>query len=134
MKEVFVVVKNIGFCFGVDSKKRHNCVHSAYLSFFNIVSTPCLKKASNEITSADGIIHLENIEPIKFSDVFQYCGKQLALCYDNKLRMCRVYRITFECEGRVITMPFVLDKSLTTPGVLGGVALESLKIQSFAGI
>ena len=93
-------MKNIGSCFGVDSKRRHNCAHLAYSSFFNIAGTLYLKKTSDEITSADGIIHLENIEPIKFSDVFQYCGKQFALCYDNKLRTCRVCRITFECEDR----------------------------------
>ncbi|MGN1156296.1 MAG: hypothetical protein ACI4TK_08980 [Agathobacter sp.] len=63
-------MKNIGSCFGVDSKRRHNCAHLAYLSFFNIAATPCLKKTGDEITSADGIIHLENIEQIKFSDIF----------------------------------------------------------------
>lgn len=38
-----------------------------------------------------------------------------------------MYRITFECEGRVQALPFVVDKSLTIPGLLGKVAIEILK-------
>ena len=49
MKEVFVEVKNYGSCFGVNSKRRDNCVHLAYLSFFNIVATPCLKKQATRL-------------------------------------------------------------------------------------
>ena len=49
MKEVFVEVKNFGSCFGVNSKRRHNCVHLAYLSFFNIVATPCLKTQATRL-------------------------------------------------------------------------------------
>ena len=45
----------------------------------------------------------------------------------KKLRICRMYRITFECEGRVQALPFVVDKSLTIPGLLGKVAIEILK-------
>ena len=75
----------------------------------------------------DGIIQLENIEPMDFSEAFHFCGKQLALCHDNKLRKCCMYRITFECEGRVQALPFVVDKSLTIPGLLGKVAIEILK-------
>lgn len=125
--ELYVEVQNIGFCFGVNAKMMHNYIHPAYLSFFNIAAAPCLNKINDEIVSADGIIHFENIELMNFSKMFHYCGKQLALCHDNKLRVCRVYRITFECEGRLQTMPFVVDKCLTTSGLLGKVAIAFLK-------
>ena len=124
--ELYIEVKNIGFCFGVDVMRKRNYVHPAFLSFFNIEATPCHMNTSDEMVPDDGIIHLENIEPMNFSDAFHYCGKKLALCNDNKLRICRMYRITFECEYRVLTMPFVVDESLTIPGQLGKVAMESL--------
>lgn len=125
--ELYVEVQNVGFSFGVDAKRKCNYVHPAFLSFFNIADTLCLKKASDEIVSADDFIHLENIESMNFSEVFHYCGKQLALCHDHKLRICRIYRFTFECEGRVLTMPFVVDESLTIPGQLGKVAIDTLR-------
>lgn len=125
--ELYVEVQNIGFCFGIDVTRKYNYVHPAFLSFFSIAATPCLKRTGDEVVSPDGIIHLENIVPMNFSEVFHYCGKQLALCHDNKLRICRVYRFMFVCEGRVLAMPFVVDNSLTTSGLLGKVAIESLK-------
>ena len=120
-------MQNVGFGFGVDAKRKRNYVHPAFLSFFNFAATPCHMNTSDEMVPDDGIIHLENIEPMDFSEAFHFCGKQLALCHDNKLRICRMYRITFECEGRVQALPFVVDKSLTIPGLLGKVAIEILK-------
>ena len=124
--EIYVEVRNVGFGFGVDAKRKRNYVHPTFLSFFNFAATPCHMNTSDEMVPDDGIIHLENIEPMDFSEAFHFCGKQLALCHDNKLRICRMYRITFECEGRVQTLPFVADKSLTVPGLLGKVAIKSL--------
>lgn len=123
--ELYVEVQNFGFCFGVDVMRKRNYVHPAFLSFFNIEATPCHMNTSDEIVPDDGIIHLENIEPMNFSDAFHYCGKKLALCNNNKLRICRMYRITFECEDRIQTLLFVVDKSLTVPGLLGKSAMES---------
>lgn len=126
MKEMYVEVQNVGFGFGVDTKRKRNYVHPAFLSFFNIANTPCHMNTSDEMVPDDGIIHLEYIEQMNFSEAFHYSGKQLALCHDNKLRICRMYRIKFECEGRALTMPFVVDRSLTVPGLLGKVAIEYL--------
>ena len=124
--EIYVEVRNVGFGFGVDAKRKRNYVHPAFLSFFNIAAMPCHMNTNDEMVPDDGIIHLENIEPMDFSEAFHFCGKQLALCHDNKLRKCCMYRITFECEGRVQTLPFVVDKSLTVSGLLGKVAIKSL--------
>ena len=124
--EIYVEVRNVGFGFGVDAKRKRNYVHPTFLSFFNFAATPCHMNTSDEMVPDDGIIHLENIEPMDFSEAFHFCGKQLALCHDNKLRICRMYRITFECEDKALTMPFVVDKSLTVPGLLGKVAIKSL--------
>ena len=99
--EIYVEVRNVGFGFGVDAKRKRNYVHPTFLSFFNFAATPCHMNTSDEMVPDDGIIHLENIEPMDFSEAFHFCGKQLALCHDNKLRKCCMYRITFECEGRV---------------------------------
>lgn len=125
-RELFVKVKNVGFGFGVNAKRKRNYVHPTFLSFFNIAAKPCHMNTGDEMVPDNGIIHLENIEPMDFSEAFHYCGKQLALCHDNKLRKCRMYRITFEYESRVQALPFVVDKSLTVPGLLGKVAIESL--------
>ena len=124
--EIYVEVWNVGFGFGVDAKRKRNYVHPAFLSFFSFAAKPYHMNTSDEMVPDDGIIHLENIEPMDFSEAFHFCGKQLALCHDNKLRKCRMYRITFECEGRVQTLPFVVDKSLTVSGLLGKVAIKSL--------
>ena len=124
--ELYVEVQNVGFGFGVDTKRKRNYVHPTFLFFFNFAATPCHMNTSDEMVPDDGIIHLENIEPMDFSEAFHFCGKQLALFHDNKLRKCRMYRITFECEGRVQALPFVVDKSLTIPGLLGKVAIKSL--------
>ena len=124
--ELYVEVRNVGFGFGVDAKRKRNYVHPTFLSFFNFAATPCHMNTSDEMVPDDGIIHLENIEPMDFSEAFHFCGKQLVLCHDKKLRICRMYRITFECEGRVQALPFVVDKSLTVSGLLGKVAIKSL--------
>ena len=124
--EMYVEMQNVGFGFGVDAKRKRNYVHPAFLSFFNFAATPCHMITSDNMVLDDGIIHLENIKPMDFSEAFHYCGKQLALCHDNKLRICRMYRITFECEDKALTMPFVVDKSMTGLGLLGKVAIESL--------
>ena len=124
--EMYVEMQNVGFGFGVDAKRKRNYVHPAFLSFCNFAATPCHMITSDNMVLDDGIIHLENIKPMDFSEAFHYCGKQLALCHDNKLRICRMDRITFECEDKALTMPFVVDKSLTVLGLLGKVAIESL--------
>ncbi len=64
--ELYVEVQNVGFSFGVDAKRKCNYVHPAFLSFFNIADTLCLKKASDEIVSNNltPLFHVNHIEPL----------------------------------------------------------------------
>lgn len=101
--EIYAKVGGVGFCFMIDDKRKHNYVHPTFLSFFNI------GEASK----------FENIEPVKFSDIFLYRGRQLALCHDNKLRICKVWRFSFEYEGKQFTKLFLCDNSLVVPVILG---------------
>ena len=68
MKEMYIEVQNVGFGFVVDAKRKRNYVHPAFLSFFNIEAASSHKNTSNEIVPDNGIIHLENIEPMNFSE------------------------------------------------------------------
>lgn len=81
--ELYVEVQNVGFGFGVDTKRKRNYVHPAFLSFFSFAAKPYHMNTSDEMVPDDGIIHLENIEPMDFSEAFHFCGKQLVLCHDK---------------------------------------------------
>ena len=51
MKAMYVEVQNVGFGFGVDTKRKRNYVHPAFLSFFNFAATPCHKNTNDEMMS-----------------------------------------------------------------------------------
>lgn len=88
----------------------HNYIHPTYLSLFNIAAAPCLNKTSDEIVSADGIIHLENIEPMNFSKVFHYCGKQIGQfsLYFFNLKTNKQLSLTYAGEYKTALIIFVL--------------------------
>lgn len=56
---------------------------------------------------------------IPLNNVFHYVGKKAGRCKDNKLRVCKVFMLEFEYEGCTFSFPFLLDKSLKTPAILG---------------
>lgn len=62
---------------------------------------------------------LEYVNAINTNDVFHYAGKKVVRCMDNKLRECKVFMLGFEYEGCTFSFPFLLDKSLNIPAVIG---------------
>ena len=59
------------------------------------------------------------VDSISTNDVFYYTGKKEGRCKDNKLRVCKVFKFGFEYEGCTFSFPFLLDKSLNIPAVIG---------------
>ena len=59
------------------------------------------------------------VDSISTNDVFHYVGKNVGRCKDNKLRVCKVFMLGFEYEGCIFSFPFLLDKSLNVPAILG---------------
>ena len=59
------------------------------------------------------------VNAISFGDVFHYVGKKVGRCSDNKLRLCKVFMFGFEYEGCTFSFPFLLDKSLDKPALIG---------------
>ena len=61
----------------------------------------------------------EYVDSISTNDVFHYVGKKVGRCKDNKLRVCKVFKFGFEHEECTFSFPFLLDKSLDEPAILG---------------
>ena len=59
------------------------------------------------------------VDSISTNDVFHYVGKKVGRCNDNKLRVCKSFMLGFEHEGCTFSFPFLLDKSLDEPAILG---------------
>ena len=67
------------------------------------------------------------VDSISTNDVFHYVGKKVARCKDNKLRICKVFKFGFEYEGYTFSFPFLLDKSLNVPAILGFESYNKLR-------
>ena len=63
---------------------------------------------------------------INTDDVCQYVGKQVGRCKDNKLRVCKVFCLGFEHEECTFSFPFLRDKSLDVPAILGREAFNRI--------
>lgn len=68
----------------------------------------------------------EYVDSTCTNDVFHYVGKKVGRCKDNKLRICKVFRFGFECEGCTFSFPFLLDKSLDKSAILGKESLNHI--------
>lgn len=68
----------------------------------------------------------EYADSINFNNVFHYVGKKVGRCKDNKLRICKVFMLEFEYEGYTFSFPFLLDKSLDKPAILGRESLNHI--------
>ena len=66
------------------------------------------------------------VDSISTNDVFHYVGKKVGRCNDNKLRVCKVFIFEFEYEGCTFSFPFLLDKSLNKPAILGRESLNHI--------
>ena len=132
MNEIFIQVKGIGFTFLLDKRMKHNLISPAFLAFFNLGERQMYSLPENNIGEVNTKPAYDNLQPflpdyvdsINTSDVFHYVGKEVGRCEDNKLRVCKVIMLGFEYEGCTFSFPFLLDKSLDEPAILGKESLN----------
>ena len=134
MNEIFIHIKGIGFTFLLDKRMKHNLISPAFLAFFNLEERQMYSLPENNIGEVNTNPVYDNLQPflpdyvdsISTNDVFHYVGKKVGRCKDNKLRVCKVFRLRFEHEGCTFSFPFILDKSLDVPAILGREAFNRI--------
>ncbi len=134
MNEIFIQIKGIGFTFLLDKRMKHNLISPAFLAFFNFGGRQMYSLSENNIGEVNTNPVYDNLQPflpdyvdsISTNDVFHYVGKKVGRCKDNKLRVCKVFRLGFEHEGCTFSFPFILDKSLDVPAMLGREAFNRI--------
>lgn len=127
MNEIFIQIKGIGFTFLLDKRIKHNLISPTFLAFFNLGGRQMYSLPENNIGKVNTKPVYDNLQPflpdyvdsISPNDVFHYVGKKVGKCKDNKLRVCKVFMLEFEYEGCTFSFPFLLDKSLKIPTILG---------------
>lgn len=127
MNEIFIQIKGIGFTFLLDKRIKHNLISPTFLAFFNLGGRQMYSLPENNIGKVNTKPAYDNLLPflpdyvdsISTNDVFHYVGKKVGRCKDNKLRVCKVFKFEFEYEGYTFSFPFLLDKSLNVPAILG---------------
>lgn len=125
--KIFIQVKGIGFTFFIDKRMKHNLTSPAFLAFFHLGERQMYSLSENNIREVNTKPAYDNLRPflpdyvdsISTNDVFHYVGKNVGRCKDNKLRVCKVFMLGFEYEGCIFSFPFLLDKSLNVPAILG---------------
>lgn len=134
MNEIFIHIKGISFTFLLDKRMKHNLISPAFLAFFNLEERQIYSLPENNIGEVNTNPVYDNLQPflpdyvdsISTNDVFHYVGKKVGRCKDNKLRVCKVFRLGFEHEGCTFSFPFILDKSLDVPAMLGREAFNRI--------
>lgn len=132
--KIFIQVKGIGFTFLIDKRMKHNLISPAFLAFFNLGEKQMYSLSENNIGEVNTKPAYDNLQPfipdyvdsISTNDVFHYVGKKVGRCKDNKLRACKVFMLGFEHEGYTFSFPFLLDKSLNEPAILGRESLSHI--------
>ena len=132
--EIFIQVKSIGFTLLLDKRMKHNLISPAFMTFFNLRKRQMYSFPDNdirEVNTKPAYNHLqpflpEYVDSISTNDVFHYVGKKVGRCKDNKLRICKVFRFGFEYKGYTFSFPFLLDKSLDKPAILGKESLNHI--------
>lgn len=125
--EIFIKVRGIGFTFFLDKQMKHNLISPAFLTFFNFRQKQMYSLSENNIREVNTKPAYDNLQPflpeyvdsISTNDVFHYVGKKVGKCKDRQLRVCKVFKFGFEYEGCTFSFPFLLDKSLDKPAILG---------------
>lgn len=132
--EIFIQTKGIGFTFLLDKTMKHNLISPAFLAFSVIEQKQMYSLPDNNIRDVNTKPAYDNLQPflpeyadsINFNNVFHYVGKKVGRCKDNKLRICKVFMLEFEYEGYTFSFPFLLDKSLDKPAILGRESLNHI--------
>ena len=120
MKKIFVQVKGFSFTFNLDSNYRHNLMSPPFLSFFkeDYSETNSLRDNQRAVEqlysqSKDAFPTLpDNLHHFSFVDVYKPVGQKLIRCSDNKLRICKAIKFSFQINERQYSNVFYLDNSL----------------------
>ena len=132
--EIFIQIKGIGFTFLLDKRMKHNLISPAFLAFFNLGERQMYSLSNNKIGEVNTKPTYDSLQPflpdyvdsISTKNVFHYVGKKVGRCKDNKLRVCKVFMLGFEYEGCSFSFPFLLDKSLDEPAIIGKESLNHI--------
>lgn len=128
-EEIFIKIKGVGFCFLLDKRMKRNLISPALMAFFNIGKNKMHTFRESDAREVDTSPICDLFFKkyfINIDDVFHYVGKQVGRCQDNKLRVCKVFRLGFEHEGCTFSFPFLLDESLDVPAILGREAFNRI--------
>ena len=125
--EIFIQTKGIGFTFLLDKKMKYNLISPAFLAFFNFEQKQMYSLSDNNIREVNTKPAYDNLQPflsdyvdsISTNDVFHHVGKKVGRCKDNKLRVCKVFMLEFEYGECTFSFPFLLDRSLNVPTIIG---------------
>lgn len=128
MDEIFIQVKGIGFTFLIDKRMKHNLISPAFLAFFNLGERQMYSFPIDNIKEVNTNPVYDNLQSYLSyyvnSIIFHYVRKKVGRCKDNKLRICKVFMLEFEYEGCTFSFPFLLDKQLDKPAILGRKSLS----------
>lgn len=127
MNEIFIKIKDIGFTFLLDKRMKYNLISPAFLAFFNLGDRQMYSLPETNIREVNTKPAYDNLQPflpeyvdsISTNDIFHYVGKKVGKCKDNKLRVCKVFMLGFEYDGCAFSFPFLLDRSLNVPAIIG---------------
>lgn len=130
--ELFIQVKGVGFAALIDKRIKHNFISPAFLAFFNLGERRMYSLSMSKIGEVNTRPTYDHSQPflpdyvnaISANDVFHYVGKKVGRYKDDKLRICKVFRLGFEHEGHTFFFPFLLDKSLNEAVLLGREAIN----------
>lgn len=135
MNEIFIQIKGIGFTFLLDKRMKHNLISPAFLAFLRLEEKQKYSLPKNNIREVNTKPTYDNLLPflpdyvnsINLNGIFHYIGKKVGKCADNKLRICNVFKLGFEYEEYTFSFPFLLDKSLSVPAILGFESYNKLR-------
>lgn len=133
--EIFIQIKGIGFTTLLDKRMKHNFINPTFLAFFKLGEKQMYSLSKNYIREMNTKPAYDNLQPfhpdyvdsISTDDVFYYVGRKVGRCADNKLRVCKVFMLKFEYEECTFSFPFLLDKSLNKPVLLGKEAFNQIR-------
>lgn len=112
-KELFVQIRHVGFVFEVARRIPCNRIHPALVAFFK----PCEPSQHTPF----GMEYTHHDSP------FRYAGRMVGVDANHKSLVRKAYYLTFSYEGTPFTLPFLLDKTLTSPGQLSHHAYLTIK-------
>lgn len=133
-KKIFIHVKGVGFTILTNKRMKHNLISPAFMAFFNLGERQLYSPLENNIREVNTNPVYDKLQPflpdyvnsISTKDMFHYVGKKIGICRNKRLRFYKVFLFKFEYEGHTFSFPFLLDKNLGVPAILGRESLNHI--------